>query len=392
LHTWQRHLVLTCAVAAVALVLAGAARAWTWPLPGPVLRPYVFDPELPLEPGQHRGIDVQGALGAPVLAPVAGRVSFVGSVPTGGRTITIESADGYSATLLHLGPALVQEGARVDEGAAVALVGTSGVPEHALPYVHFGIRLTADPQGYLDPQLLLPPLAAPPAPGDPLPTPDPQPAPTAPPVTAPPAPAPPAVVPSPTDGPTPRTAAPVGGAPQRPLAQADPRSIAVAPALRSPAPAATVSSAPLAAAGSEPGLATPPAALAVRPADATVAAAPGASPAQPDIRAHAAIAPAAAQPTWLRISDPFSGPEVERVSRVEPRSLPRPGLVAMLVALAASVILCARAFARKVARIIGADALLPDDTDLLREREPAYRARVHDDRGRRRRPAPQAAR
>src|SRR5207248_3457792 len=37
----------------------------------------------------------------------------------------------------------------------------------------------------------------------------------------------------------------------------------------------------------------------------------------------------------------------------------------------------------KAVRIIDSDALLPDDTDLLRERDASHRARVHDDcRGR----------
>ena len=38
-----------------------------------------------------------------VLAPAAGTVSFAGSVPGGGRAITIQTPDGYAVTLLQLG-------------------------------------------------------------------------------------------------------------------------------------------------------------------------------------------------------------------------------------------------------------------------------------------------
>ena len=54
-----------------ALLLPGAAQAWTWPIDGPVLRPFVFGSD-PYAGGQHRGIDVGGALGDSVRAPRRG--------------------------------------------------------------------------------------------------------------------------------------------------------------------------------------------------------------------------------------------------------------------------------------------------------------------------------
>ena len=83
---------------------AGAppALAWTWPVDGPVLRPFVLGDD-PYAGGQHRGIDVAAAAGAPVRSPATGVVSFAGTVPGGGRTLTVETADGYSVTLVHLG-------------------------------------------------------------------------------------------------------------------------------------------------------------------------------------------------------------------------------------------------------------------------------------------------
>ena len=51
-----------------------------WPADGPVLRPFQLGAD-PYAAGQHRGIDVGGAAGAPVRRPAAGTVSFAGSVP-----------------------------------------------------------------------------------------------------------------------------------------------------------------------------------------------------------------------------------------------------------------------------------------------------------------------
>ncbi len=166
---------MTTTVAAF-LVWVPVASAWSWPVQGPVLEPFSYDESHPYAAGQHRGIDIgANATGDPVVAPEGGTVSFAGFVPTSGESLTIETADGYSVTLTHLGSIDVAEGATVAEGAAVATVGPSGTPEHSVPYVHLGVRLGSDPLGYVDPLGFLPaPAPAPPAP-TPAPTPAPKP-------------------------------------------------------------------------------------------------------------------------------------------------------------------------------------------------------------------------
>ena len=156
------------------LVWVPVASAWSWPVQGPVLQPFSYDEAHPYAAGQHRGIDIgASATGDPVVAPESGTVSFAGFVPTSGESLTIETADGYSVTLTHLGSIGVAKGAAVSEGDVVGTVGPSGTPEQSVPYVHLGIRLTTDPLGYLDPLGLLP------APEPPPPTPTPTPAPSA---------------------------------------------------------------------------------------------------------------------------------------------------------------------------------------------------------------------
>src|SRR5262245_64020392 len=153
-------------MALCALVLPASARAWTWPVDGPVLRPFSFDRAHPYAAGQHRGLDLGAPTGASVVSPVAGVVTFAGTVPTGGKTVSIETPSGYTATLVHLGSIGVKQGTRIPEGATLGTVGPSGVPDLAQPYVYFGLRETAVDEGYVDPLGFLParPLAGTPAP------------------------------------------------------------------------------------------------------------------------------------------------------------------------------------------------------------------------------------
>jgi Peptidase family M23 len=155
---------------------AGAppALAWTWPVDGPVLRPFALG-DNPYAAGQHRGIDVAAARGSPVRAPTTGTVSFAGTVPGGGRTVTLLTGDGHAVTLVHLGEIAVVRDAPVEEGAVVGTIGPSGDPEHAIGYVHLGVRAADDPNGYLDPLAFLPsrevaPPSAPEPAGDPAPS------------------------------------------------------------------------------------------------------------------------------------------------------------------------------------------------------------------------------
>jgi hypothetical protein len=146
----MKRLVVLLPVLVALQVGVSPALAWTWPVDGPVLRPFVLGDD-PYAAGQHRGVDVGAPAGATVRAPTGGTVSFSGTVPGGGRTVTIRTQGPHSVTLVHLGTIAVTRGTLVAEGAAVGTVGPSGEAEHAVPYVHLGVRLTDDPNGYLDP-------------------------------------------------------------------------------------------------------------------------------------------------------------------------------------------------------------------------------------------------
>jgi hypothetical protein len=170
------------AVVLASLVATSGALAWTWPTEGPVLRPFSVGPD-PYAGGQHRGVDIGAEIGRTVLAPAGGTVSFVGSVPGGGRAVTIATDDGYAVTLLQLGATSVARGSAVAEGAEVGVVGGSSDAVTLQPHVHLGVRVAADPNGYVDPLGLLP---APPAVVPPAPVEAPAPAPAVPVAIAPP--------------------------------------------------------------------------------------------------------------------------------------------------------------------------------------------------------------
>ena len=102
-----------------ALAAPGRAAAWTWPVDGPVLRAFAFDQAHPYAGGQHRGIDVGGQPGDAVRAPADGVVSFAGTTPGNGLTLSVRTTDGYTVSLTHLGSLAVHADASVAEGDAV---------------------------------------------------------------------------------------------------------------------------------------------------------------------------------------------------------------------------------------------------------------------------------
>src|SRR5215831_8782153 len=362
-------------VAAAALVVPASALGWTWPVAGPVLVAFSFDPAHPYAAGQHRGIDIGAPEGTPVRAPASGRVSFAGSVPSAGKTVTIEAPDGYSVTLLHLGSIGLRRGAAVAEGDPVGTVGPSGAVELPDPYVYLGIRTTSDEQGYLDPLGFLP-APSPPGPIDP----GAGPGETVPPVPdqVPAAPPPASEAPFATAEPTPPAKPAVDGRALLPEQDSDPaRGAAARASVPGQAPHRPVvgrrralRSATVRSRAGVPRLSRAAASQPVAGASGVLR-----SPLKPDLK-PAAHPVAAGGDSWATLGAML-------------------GLA--MVLCAADLVL--RRFLRRRAqgvprhvRIIDDDALLPDDTDLLRERDAAHRARVYDHCRGRARSAPPPAR
>ncbi len=355
-------------ICACALPVSGA-HAWTWPVDGPVLRPFSFDHDHPYAGGQHRGVDLGAPSGSPVLAPVEGVVSFAGTVPTGGKTVSIQTSFGYTTTLVHLGSIGVTRGAIVGEGSVVGTVGPSGVAELTEPYVYFGARLTSDPQGYVDPLALLPPRVA-----------------------SAPAPAPEAAVVAVAD-----TAGSIEPAASAPAAEAAP---VAAPAVdvASPAPEAAGAAPPSAAAPVEARIAsgetptirpetTSPVTSDLAPPGSVAAPAAAASKARSQgspVATHAAQPHSAVQAA--RVARPSFDDPQPQISRTTAQSTGRGWRLPAGLAVAATAGVVALRLRRKPLDTLpimdSGDQLLHHDTDLLRQLDAPHRPRVHDDRGR----------
>jgi hypothetical protein len=370
-----------------------AARAWTWPVDGPVLRPFSFDHSHPYAAGQHRGVDVGAPSGSPVLAPSEGVVSFAGTVPTGGKTVSIQTPSGYTATLVHLGSIGVTRGALVREASVVGTVGPSGVVELTEPYVYFGMRLTSDPQGYVDPLTFLPPRVGSGA----------RPAAEA---AAEPAAAPPVLDAAPA------VDAVASSAPETGHAAPEATAAVVVPAAESATSSDAMGDSAESTVPIEPvGAATPVArkiardeAPTIRPeASAVTSKLATTGKAVQEVQAHRLRVavhekqdqPAAgrqAQIVWRAFEAPKAG-----ISQTEARASGRGSRLPAALGVAAIAVLVAlrRLLRRKPLDTLpimdSGDQLLHHDTDLLRQLDAPHRPRVHDDRGRRPHAPSQAA-
>ena len=150
-------LALVCLALVVAAPTGPAARAapassWSPPLPGiPEVTRSFRPPPTPYAAG-HRGVDLSGSPGVPVLAAGGGVVVFAGLV-AGRPVVSVQHPDGLRTTYEPVQPT-VAAGQVVARGSPLgALVaGHAGCPVEAC--LHWGLRRGST---YLDPMALLRP-------------------------------------------------------------------------------------------------------------------------------------------------------------------------------------------------------------------------------------------
>lgn len=117
--------------------------AWRWPTSGKVMRRY--------SGSVHKGIDIGGKRGDPVVAVAAGKVVYAGTGIVGlGELVIVKHNEEYLSAYAHNDALLVSEGQVVRAGESIARKGSSGTDSVKL---HFEIRREGKP---IDPLRLLP--------------------------------------------------------------------------------------------------------------------------------------------------------------------------------------------------------------------------------------------
>ena len=116
---------------------------WSWPAEGRVSRAYSAE--------RHKGIDLDGERGSPVMATAAGVVVYAGTGVTGyGALLIVKHNDIYLSAYGHNDALLAAEGQQVDAGQVIARMGSTSSDSVKL---HFEIRRNSRP---VNPMTLLP--------------------------------------------------------------------------------------------------------------------------------------------------------------------------------------------------------------------------------------------
>jgi murein DD-endopeptidase MepM/ murein hydrolase activator NlpD len=91
----------------------------------------------------HEGIDVSAPMGAPIVAPAAGRVKSVSNEPGYGNSFEIDHGNGIVTKFAHCSRILVHVGQLVSRNQLIAAVGNSGLSTG--PHLHYEVHVNGKP-------------------------------------------------------------------------------------------------------------------------------------------------------------------------------------------------------------------------------------------------------
>lgn len=108
--------------------------SWAWPASGKIIQGFNSN---------TKGIDIEGAIGAPVQAAADGKVMYAGNGVRGlGNLILLGHSNGFITAYAHNQSLLVKTGDTVKKGAKIAVIGQSDTTS---PRLHFEIRRRGTP-------------------------------------------------------------------------------------------------------------------------------------------------------------------------------------------------------------------------------------------------------
>ena len=87
----------------------------------------------------HRGLDLRGKTGDPVLSIGDGRIQFAGHDRFLGTCAIVDHGGGLTSWYGHMSDLLVYEGMSVERGAAIGLVGSTGRSQ--APHLHLSVKI-----------------------------------------------------------------------------------------------------------------------------------------------------------------------------------------------------------------------------------------------------------
>jgi murein DD-endopeptidase MepM/ murein hydrolase activator NlpD len=121
-----------------------AAAPTLWPVEGRVMSSF-GEREDPFngEGAFHRGVDISGSYGQPIVSPAPGLVIAADFESGYGRTVVIDHGNGIKTLYGHMSGFAVAPGQRVDRGDTIGYIGVSG--RSTGPHVHYEVRINNVP-------------------------------------------------------------------------------------------------------------------------------------------------------------------------------------------------------------------------------------------------------
>lgn len=121
-----------------------AAAPSLWPVQGRIMSSFGerSDP-FNGEGAFHRGVDIQGNYGQPIVSPAAGVVEMADFRGGYGRTVIINHGNGITTLFGHMSGFAVSAGQHVQRGDVIGFVGQSG--RTTGPHVHYEVHINSAP-------------------------------------------------------------------------------------------------------------------------------------------------------------------------------------------------------------------------------------------------------